>query len=141
MEKILIADDNAGARALLKNVFESRGYDVTTTSGGMEALQQLDEQAPDLMLLDIRMQDGCQVCSYVKNRPGARKIPVVVIGGVGDTADRASQAGADGFLRKPFSLDTLLTEVRRHVLGPPAEVDDGAWLSNVDCVKLCAAGT
>src|SRR5258708_39465100 len=112
MERILIADDNEGARALLTCVLEGRGYRVTATCDGFEALEQLNESPPDLMLLDIQMpgMDGCELCSIVKSRPATRRIPVVLVSGLADTAERALRAGADGYVRKPFSLETLLNE-------------------------------
>jgi twitching motility two-component system response regulator PilH len=149
MERILIADDNDGARALLTSVLESRGYRVTVTSDGFEALEQLQESLPDLMLLDIQMprMDGCEVCRVVKNRPDTRGIPVVLVSGLADAAELASEAGADGFVHKPFSLDTLLTEVRRQLPVPVAVASEagkashGGWLSRLDCARLCLAAT
>jgi CheY-like chemotaxis protein len=152
MERILIADDNESVRVLMTSVLESRGYNVTVTCDGVQALQELDEgSSPDLMLLDIEMPglDGCEVCSRVKSRPDTRGIPVVLVSGLCDTADRASKAGADGFVSKPFSLDTLLTEVRRRlpVAAPvvarsqAARAGESGWLSPLDRIGLCVAAT
>jgi len=148
MERILIADDNEGARALLTSLLESRGYNVTVTCDGFEALEQLQqsESAPDLMLLDIEMprMDGCEVCTRVKSRADTRGIPVVLVSGLADTADRASQAGADGFVNKPYRLDTLLAEVRRQLpvlKSESAKPREGAWLSRLDCARLSVAAT
>jgi twitching motility two-component system response regulator PilH len=154
MERILVTDDNASARELLTCVLESRGYQVTTACDGSEALQEMKVSLPDLILLDIEMpgMNGCEVCSRVKTRPETQGIPVVLVSGLSDIADRAWAAGADGFVRKPFSLDTLFSEVRR-VLSVPVTVEALAekrdnhkvgqrfWLSRPDGIRLCAEAT
>jgi CheY-like chemotaxis protein len=149
MERVLVADDNESARELLTCVLESRGYSVITACDGFQALQELKYSSPDLLLLDIEMpgMNGCEVCALVKSQSATRDIPVVLVSGLADTAERALTSGADGFVLKPFGLDALITEVRKHLPAQTSEkagavqVGQGSWLSAFECARLCAEGT
>jgi DNA-binding NtrC family response regulator len=117
MARIFVVDDDSSMRELLEARLSSRGYEVASFSSADEALNRLEQEDADVMLVDFRMEglDGLALCErVVANRPD---IPVVVITAYGnmDTAVGAMRVGAFDFLTKPFETDTLLTVVARAV--------------------------
>src|ERR1700704_5677975 len=112
--RILVIDDDAGIRESLKMTLEYDGYDVSGAATGQEGLALAEREAPDLILLDIKMpgMDGLDVLGRLRaiNEP----IPVVMISAKGTTkpAVDATKRGAAHFLDKPFeSTDRLLVTI------------------------------
>jgi CheY-like chemotaxis protein len=108
---ILVVDDEPSIVKIMKSRLEANGYAVMTALGGEEALVQLKEAKPDLILLDIIMpdMDGYQVCRKLKQDPGAQQIPVIMF-----TADerkgvdvQAREAGAANVVYKPLVAEVL----------------------------------
>ncbi len=114
--KILIVDDESGARAALEMLLYREGFEVRDASDGPTALELCATFRPDLILLDILMPgiDGFEVCRRIKATPETRLTPVVLITGLSDTEDRIKgiNAGADDFLSKPIDINELLARVR-----------------------------
>jgi len=114
--RILIVDDVATNRIVLKVKLTAACYEVLQASGGAEALTCARVDAPDLILLDQRMpdMDGMTVCKRLKNDPETARIPVIIIIARNDNASKiaALQAGADEYLTKPLDELTLLARVR-----------------------------
>lgn len=114
--KILIVEDENGARAALEFLLKREGYEVRGVSDGEAALEECASFRPDLILTDILMPgiDGLEVCRQIKAMPEMRLTPVVLITGLSDTEDRiqAINAGADDFLSKPIDLNELLARTR-----------------------------
>ncbi|MFZ3217542.1 MAG: HD domain-containing phosphohydrolase [Candidatus Acidiferrales bacterium] len=115
-EKILIVDDESGARAALEFLLRREGFEVRDAGDGPTAIQECASFRPDLILLDIMMpgMDGFEVCRHIKATPETRLTPVVLITGLSDTEDRIMgiNAGADDFLSKPIDLNELLARTR-----------------------------
>jgi putative two-component system response regulator len=115
-EKILIVDDETGARAALEFLLRREGFEVRDAADGPAAIQECASFRPDLILLDIMMpgMDGFEVCRRIKATPETRLTPVVLITGLTGTEDRIMgiNAGADDFLSKPIDLNELLARTR-----------------------------
>jgi|ERR1041385_3039242 len=113
---ILIIDDDADIRDVMKIILEASGYHVSVAADGLEALEQLQNGAPPVMiLLDLMMprMDGEQ---FLKQIWGSRfaKIPVVIMSGHLAGQKNASRLGAACCLNKPVEFDELLKTVRRY---------------------------
>jgi putative two-component system response regulator len=115
-EKILIVDDESGARAALEFLLRREGFEVRDAADGPAAIQECASFRPDLILLDIMMpgMNGFEVCRHIKATPETRLTPVVLITGLTATEDRIMgiNAGADDFLSKPIDLNELLARTR-----------------------------
>jgi class 3 adenylate cyclase len=112
---ILVVDDLAQNQRVLDAVLSPRGYTVVTASSGHAALERLAGEAVDLVLLDVVMPglDGFAVCRRLREDPGTRYLPVVMITASGDHEKVAAiEAGADDFIAKPFDQAELLVRVR-----------------------------
>jgi putative two-component system response regulator len=113
---VLVVDDLASNTALLERLFTRQGYHVRTASDGAAAIFAIEEAAPDLVILDVRMPDfdGFDVCRLIKEYPATRLTPVIMVTGQADRATRIQgiEAGADDFVRKPFDPQELSARVR-----------------------------
>ncbi len=114
--RILIVDDVATNRIVLKVKLTAACYEVLQASGGDEALMRARVNAPDLILLDQRMldMDGTTLCKHLKDDPETARIPIIIITAHNDNVSKieALRAGADEFLSKPLDDLTLLARVR-----------------------------
>jgi putative two-component system response regulator len=114
--RVLVVDDLDANRRLLQSLLEPLGCAVSQAANGREALDQVEADAPDLILLDVMMPEvnGLEVCAELKGDPRTRLIPIVVITALHGEQEkvRAIEAGADDFLNKPFSKAELLARVR-----------------------------
>lgn len=114
--KILIADDNAQNLELLEAYLADIDCEIVTAVDGEETLAKVASTSPDLILLDIMMPkvSGFEICRKIKASPETRKIPVLMITSLHETADieRGVEAGTDDFLSKPIHKQILLTRVR-----------------------------
>lgn len=114
--KILVADDEEHLLNLMKYQLEDAGYSVITARDGEEALDRILHEAPDLVLLDIRMPklDGFQVCQRLKKDVLYRNLPVIMLTVLGETRHKVQglETGADDYVAKPFVAEELLARVR-----------------------------
>lgn len=117
MTKILIAEDERDIRELITFTLRLNGYDVVSASDGEEALELALKEAPDLVLLDIRMPrlNGYEVCELIKNNEATKHIPVIFLTAKGqeNEVDQGMKAGAADYILKPFSPDQLVERLRR----------------------------
>lgn len=114
--RILVVDDTSLNVKLLTAKLEREYYIVTSANNGYKALKQIDQESPDLVLLDVMMpgMDGFEVCQQIKSNPITASIPVVMVTALTDVADRVKglQSGADDFLTKPINDLALMSRVR-----------------------------
>jgi CheY-like chemotaxis protein len=116
-KRILLADDNDTSRELIREILEGGGYDVSEAADGCEALRKIEENPPDLLLLDIQMPhvDGYGVLRALRANPRFARMHVVALTAFamhGDR-DRALDAGFDGYVTKPVNIAALRVEVKR----------------------------
>ncbi len=119
--KILVVDDNAIGRELLRDTIELDGeYEVLTASSGEEALRLAERERPNLIILDLHMprMDGYQTTSELRSRPGTRDIPIIALTAsrVGrEDRRRAFESGCQDYLEKPVPRHLLLSKLRQHL--------------------------
>ncbi|MEI7659055.1 MAG: response regulator [Phycisphaerae bacterium] len=113
---VLLVDDNEQNLELLLAYLEDLGCTLRQAKDGVEALEEVKKQAPDLILLDVMMprMSGFQVCSKIKKDPATAEIPIVMVTALNEVSDveRAVESGADDFLTKPVNRVELATRVR-----------------------------
>jgi CheY-like chemotaxis protein len=124
--KLLLADDSATIQKVIDLTFADEGVRVMAVSNGQEAIDQLQEFAPDIVLADVFMPspNGYEVCEYVKTNEKLKHIPVMLLVGSFEPFDEAEarRVGADDILTKPFSsIRRLIDRVGALVSGPPVE--------------------
>jgi len=111
MPTILICDDEAPITNGLRYFLQARGYRVRTARDGDEALGLIEQEKPDLLLLDVMMprKSGFEVLAELRSRPETRDLPVIVLTARGQKGDAlyASRLGVADFITKPFSLMEL----------------------------------
>jgi CheY-like chemotaxis protein len=117
MTKILIAEDNAVNRELLRELLEMRGYTVLEACNGEEALRMIEQTQPDLLLLDIGMPvlDGFAVVRKIRENPRLAPLPVVAVTAYAMQGDREKilNSDFDGYLSKPVNSKSLSEELER----------------------------
>jgi signal transduction histidine kinase len=116
---VLIVDDTVENLRLLADLLGEQGYDVRPVTNGRQALQAVEQDPPDLILLDINMpeMDGYEVCRRLRLNERSRDLPVIFLTAMVDTADkvRAFDMGGVDYITKPFQLDEVLARVRTHI--------------------------
>ncbi|MBN1550799.1 diguanylate cyclase [bacterium] len=114
--KVLIVDDVPLNRKLQQAYLDAVGYDVILAEDGVDALKKVNEEFPDLVLLDVMMpkMDGFQVCQRLKTDERTRFIPVILVTALNEISDKIKgiEAGADDFISKPFNKLELLARVK-----------------------------
>ncbi len=108
---VLVVDDDASIRELLKQELEAVGYEVWLAQDGMEAIAQVKKRKPDLITLDIMMpqMNGFDVAAVLKSDPNTMDIPIIVLSIIEDR-ERGYRLGIDRYLTKPLNVDALLQE-------------------------------
>ncbi|MGI6655980.1 MAG: adenylate/guanylate cyclase domain-containing protein [Desulfobulbus sp.] len=116
---ILIVEDSPVNRRLLARLLTGEGYAVTEACHGKEALKLLENERPDLILLDILMpeMDGLELCRRLKAHPELCDIPVIFISSLGETADKVKgfEAGGVDYIPKPFHDAEVLARISTHL--------------------------
>ena len=115
--KILVVDDEPRNVRILQIQLNAQGYTVCTAADGLEALDTVEKEVPDLILLDINMprMDGFEVIKQIRADKATEFIPIVMITALRDTREnriRSIEAGADDFIEKPFDSLEVLARVR-----------------------------
>lgn len=114
MNKILIVDDEPNILLSLEFLFKKEGYQVLIARDGEEALEIIESQTPQLIILDIMMPrvDGYQVCSHVKSHYPSTRVIFLTAKSKAKDLQKGLDLGADLYLTKPFSTKEIITKVR-----------------------------
>jgi two-component system cell cycle response regulator DivK len=117
MKKVLIAEDNPVNRELLRELLEIRGYAVTESSNGEDALDQIAKTQPDILLLDLGMPvlDGFETIKRIRTDPDFKSLPVLAVTAYAMQGDHEKilTSGFDGYLSKPINSLLLDQELNR----------------------------
>src|SRR5258706_15269994 len=112
---VLVVDDEPQNRTLLRDSLEARGYDVVEAENGVQALEKVSQNPPDVILLDIMMpkMDGFEVCRRLKKDASTAQIPVLMVTSLSERQERltAIGAGASDFLNKPLAFHDVVLRV------------------------------
>ena len=120
--KIVIVDDDENLRKMLKIRLEAKGYDAIEAESGEYALEIINKEKPDLILLDIAMpdMDGYEVCKLLKENEETKNIPIIFLTGLGGNLENKLQSlmvgGAD-YIQKPFDGNELLKRIKKILNG------------------------
>lgn len=116
-QRLLIVEDDRQVAGALGSVMAQAGFKVITADSVSEALMRIDQQAPDLVVMELILSDGngIEVVKYLRGKADAPNTPVIVVTGAtgGYQMGQAMEAGVDVFLTKPVGIDELLTGVRK----------------------------
>ena len=130
MSKVLIAEENAVNRELLRELLEARGYTVVEACDGQAALHMIEQTQPDLLLLDIGMpvMDGFGVMRKIRENPRLATLPVLAVTAYAMQGDREKilNSGFNGYLSKPVNARSLAQELDRLLIkqeGPSTSPD------------------
>ena len=117
--KILIVDDVMSNVLLLKVLLTNEKFAIATASNGRQALEQVEKENPDLVLLDVMMPDmsGFEVAQHLKSNPNTADIPIIFLTALNSTADivKGFQVGANDFNSKPFNKEELIIRVTHQI--------------------------
>lgn len=113
---VLIVEDEPAQREVLGYNFESEGFSVTKAENGDDALMFVDEDAPDIIVLDWMLPgvSGIEICRRLKSRAETRGIPIIMLSARSEDVDRVRglETGADDYVVKPYSVIELMARVR-----------------------------
>jgi len=111
--RILVVDDDPPSVKMISFLLREEGYDVISADNGITALELVDREAPDLLILDVMMPqlDGFEVCKRIRQKGD---VPIIFLSAKGETVDKVAglQMGADDYLAKPFEPAELLARVK-----------------------------
>lgn len=117
--KILIVDDVMSNVLLLKVLLTNEKFAIATASNWRQALEQVEKENPDLVLLDVMMPDmsGFEVAQHLKSNPNTADIPIIFLTALNSTADivKGFQVGANDFISKPFNKEELIIRVTHQI--------------------------
>jgi len=121
MSTVLVVEDSVPQREMITELLRGIGLTVTVASDGMEALEQMQNQRPDMVVLDIVMprMNGYELCRRIKADPSTQNVPVVMCSSKGEEFDRywGMKQGADAYIAKPFQPTELVGTVKQLLRG------------------------
>jgi two-component system, OmpR family, alkaline phosphatase synthesis response regulator PhoP len=119
--KVLIVDDEPNVRRLSHTIL-SKKFDVFEAENGVQAIEMAKTKKPDIILMDMMMpkMDGLTACHAIRNDPGTKSIPVIMVTAIGFELNvkLSQQMGANGYLTKPFSPQELLEKTAQVLTDP-----------------------
>jgi DNA-binding response OmpR family regulator len=129
MQRVLIVDDDPDIQQLVSYNFSQAGFEVATAASGRKAIESVQKQLPDLIILDLMLPDidGMEVCRTLRQRENTRQIPIIMLTARGEEIDRVIgfELGADDYVSKPFSTRELVLRVKsifRRMKDPRSDV-------------------
>ena len=154
---LLVVDDDQDIRDLMAEYLRQHGFLVRVADGGKAMFESIEQEVPDLIVLDIMMpgEDGLSLCRRLRAMDSASSVPVIFLTALGDTADRVVglELGADDYVVKPFQPRELLARIRavlrRSGRAPGAPADAGrpekayhfsGWTLDISARHLIAPG-
>jgi CheY-like chemotaxis protein len=118
-KKVLIIDDSSVNNVLLENVLEDQNYEVLISFRGDEALELINKEHPDIILLDIMMpgMDGYKILEELKSKEPTKDIPVIMVSAKSDSLDidKAMELGASDYIVKPINIKTIIEKIQAHI--------------------------
>jgi DNA-binding NtrC family response regulator len=116
-KKVFVFDDNADILDLCTIILEDAGYDIKTSSTSNNIIDQVMAYTPDIIFMDNWLPDvgGIDATRALKKHATLKNIPVIYFSANNDVESLAQQAGADGFLSKPFDIQELEDIISRHL--------------------------
>src|SRR5229473_2704273 len=116
MERVLIVDDDPDIQKLVSYNLIEAGFRISTAATGLAALEAVQDQPPDLIILDIMLPDldGLEVCRKLRQQEKSRRIPIIMLTARTQEVDRivGFELGADDYVMKPFSPRELVLRVK-----------------------------
>lgn len=120
-KRILLADDEEDIKTVVTMFLESQGYEVVTAFDGLDTLEKVRSEKPDLILLDIMMPvlDGYEVCKQLKEDEQTADIPIVILSAAAhaESVQRGLKAGAQDYIIKPFEPEKLREKIEQILAG------------------------
>lgn len=114
--KLLLVEDEASQQVILDYNLKSAGYETVQACDGYQALQLIDEELPDLILLDWMLPgvSGIEICRQLKARKDTREIPIIMLSARSEEVDkvRGLETGADDYMQKPYGIQELLARIK-----------------------------
>lgn len=116
-KKVFIFDDNSDILELCTFILEDAGYEIKTSSSSNDIIDQVSAYTPDIIFMDNWLPDvgGIDATRALKNHPTLKAIPVIYFSANNDVMVLADQAGADGYLSKPFDIEELENIIIKHL--------------------------
>lgn len=118
-QQILIVDDMPKNIQVIGTILRGKGFLCSIAQSGRQALEIVEQNPPDLILLDIMMDDmdGFETCRCLKNKSATRDIPVIFLSGLSDTVNKVEgfKIGAVDFITKPFESEEVLVRIKTHL--------------------------
>jgi CheY-like chemotaxis protein len=123
--RVLVVEDDSAILDLLRDLLADEGYSISAARNGAEALEQVREAPPDVILLDMLMpvMDGWAFAREYRQLPGSRA--AIIVTAATWAEDRAQEIGASDHCAKPFELNTLLERIRRNITHERQTQDGG----------------
>jgi CheY-like chemotaxis protein len=116
MHKIMVVEDDPVTTKLLKFMLEKRDFQVISRVNGQEAVDCVEEELPSLILMDVMMpeMDGIEATEIIKKNPKTANIIIIILSALGQEMEvmKGLQAGADGYVVKPFDSKALLRQIK-----------------------------
>jgi DNA-binding response OmpR family regulator len=126
LKLVLTVVADPAVKQLVEKQLKAQAFEVALVSDGEAAIQILETRKPHLVCIDLRLprDSGYELCEFIRRTTRLRDVPILVMSEAASAADRAyaEEAGADGFLPKPFSLRQFSEQVRALMAGDPLSV-------------------
>ena len=118
-KRILVVEDQADARQIIRDMLAPTEYEITEAEDGEQALAAIAKQRPDLILMDIQLpvMDGYTATRRIKDDPALRAIPIIAVTSYALSGEekKAQAAGCDDYVAKPYSPRQLLAKIRQYL--------------------------